>query len=116
MNQPPSDNQEPIISNIPRAWGIQVLLLFVMVSPQAFLGLVSETTDVSPVAVILVFLSGYAGWLVWTKNGYYKLTNFDNFFYVESKQQECGMLQRSCWHFTMGLMVLLVFMTISSLV
>lgn len=110
-----NDNQEPIISSIPRAWGIQILLLFLMVSPQAFFGLISDATDVSPVAVILVFLSGYAGWLVWTKNGRYKLTSFENMFYVEAKGEECGMLHRSCWHFSMGLMVLLVFITLQGL-
>ncbi len=109
------DDKQSIISSIPRAWGIQILLLFLMVAPQSFWGIARQSSDVSPIALVLVCLSGYAGWLVWTKNGKYRLTSFESIFYIESKGEDCGMLHRSCWHFSMGLMLLLVFITLQGL-
>lgn len=111
------DNQQPsTLSKIPRAWGIQILLLFLLVAPQAFVSLIHNTADLSPVVLILVCFSGYTGWLVWTKSGQYPIHSTQDFFYVEAKQADCGGIQRACWHLTMGLMLILVFITLRAFI
>lgn len=114
MNKSPKDKAGLYI-HIPRAWGIQISLIFLIVAPQALAGFVSDNASISPVAIILVLMSGYAGHLVWTQNGKYPIASTENLFYIESKKVECSTLHRSCWHLTMGLMLIMVFMTLQGI-
>lgn len=109
------NNNDSFVNRIPRAWGLQIALLFLIVAPQALLGLINDAASVSPISIILVALSGYAGWLVWTQNAKYPIASLDNLFWIESKQQECGGIHRSMWHVSMGLMAIVVFITLQPL-